>query len=74
MRTFCAWCLERLRNTGILPVGQLGVLPGWRKKRAGSPRRIRPVADKMPASPTAKMAMLRAQVDLLVGLANDHVL
>ena len=45
------------RGTGILPVGQTGVSPAVYSP-TGSPRRIRPVAGKMPAGPIARMAVL----------------
>ncbi len=58
------------RSTGILsasrtdsscgePVGLLGVPPGeFIIESAGSPQRVRPVADKMPDGPTAETAVL----------------
>ena len=47
------------RSTGILPVGPPGVPPGeFIIESAGSPQRVRQVADKMPAGPTAETAVL----------------
>ena len=47
------------RSTGILSVGQPGVSPGELViEQAGSPQRVRPVAGKMPAGPTAETAVL----------------
>jgi len=39
-------------------VGLAGVSPASRDP-AGSPQRVRPAADRMPAGPTAKMAVLQ---------------
>jgi SprT protein len=47
------------RSTDILSVGQPGVSPGELViEQAGSPQRVRPVAGKMPAGPTAETAVL----------------
>jgi SprT protein len=47
------------RSTGILPVGPPGIPPGeFVIEPAGSPQRVRPVADKMPAGPTAETVEL----------------
>ncbi len=47
------------RSTGILPVGPPGVPPGeFIIESAGSPQRVRLVADKMPDGPTAETAVL----------------
>jgi len=46
-------------STDILSVGQPGVSPGELViEQAGSPHRVRPVAGKMPAGPTAETAVL----------------
>src|SRR6266566_113780 len=45
------------RGTGFQPVGLAGVSPASRDP-AGSPQRVRPAADRMPAGPTARMAVL----------------
>src|SRR4029453_4431232 len=47
------------RNIDILSVGQRGVSRGKLIiEQAGSPQRVRPAADEMPASPTADTAVL----------------
>jgi len=47
------------RSTDILSVGQPGVSPGELViEQTGSPQRVRPVAGKMPAGPTAGTAVL----------------
>ena len=47
------------RSTGILPVAPPGGSPGELLiESAGSPQRVRPVADKMPTGPTAETAAL----------------
>src|SRR6186713_519104 len=53
---------KKLRSTGILPVRQLGVSPGESLSPAG----------KMPANPTARMAvLLRARVDYSFQIFNQ---
>src|SRR5437016_12025185 len=63
------------RSTGILPVGPPGVLPGeFVIEPAGSPQRVRPAADKMPAGPTAETAaLLQTARELLRALGAGRI-
>jgi DNA polymerase-3 subunit delta len=49
-------------GTGFQPVGPAGVSPAVRDTTS-SPPRVRPVADKMPVGPTARMAVPRVTVE-----------